>query len=222
MDMLLPLDRTAVDDAPPVVADQRWLAKAVEAVDRCVDRLVDDFVTHPFRHRVEHSLHVALMSDLLAQEELSGLYEMAGGQKTQLVHKEWPETRKRPLKKGRGNFDIAVLSPEGVAQTTTDRFLQGRIAAPIAIEIGLNYPLKHLKDDDWKLENSAVPHAYLIHFSHSLTKRDVAVEQFVASSASTGTAQSFSRSAFAHHDPKSGASHRKRLDEHSVTPIPNA
>jgi hypothetical protein len=42
-------------------------------------------------------------------------------------------------------------------------FLEGRLAAPIVIEIGLGYGLPHLVGDHHKLINSLVPAGYLLH-----------------------------------------------------------
>jgi hypothetical protein len=46
--------------------DEAWLRVAVEKVEQAVDLLVDDFAEHPYRHRVEHSLHLQLYRALAA------------------------------------------------------------------------------------------------------------------------------------------------------------
>jgi hypothetical protein len=83
---------------------------------------------------------------------------------TQPIHKEWPEVIPRPEKNGRrGNFDLAILSPHQLRVCTLRDFSSGRIAPPIAIELGLNYDDGHLTKDAEKLLNSQIQHGYLVH-----------------------------------------------------------
>jgi hypothetical protein len=146
--------------------DEAWLRVAVEKVEQAVDLLVDDFAEHPYRHRVEHSLHLQLYRaladhrqfDVLAPIGTSSLH--AG-----LIHKEWPETLPGRDADRRGLFDLAVLAPSQLAQASIDQFRQGRIHAPIVVEVGLDYGRAHLEQDLEKLRNSDVPHAYVVHFS---------------------------------------------------------
>lgn len=82
---------------------------------------------------------------------------------SQLVHKEWPETVGRE-KNRRGNFDLAVLSPKLLEMCPSVRSCrEGRLEAPIVIEIGLDYDAEHLANDAKKLINSKPRHGYLIH-----------------------------------------------------------
>jgi hypothetical protein len=65
---------------------------------------------------VEHSLHVRLIQLLSERDELQGWHPLEeGGFKSQLIHKEWPETYSEKLKDGtskrRGSFDIAIVTP---------------------------------------------------------------------------------------------------------------
>ncbi|MEV6495726.1 hypothetical protein AB0M20_44985, partial [Actinoplanes sp. NPDC051633] len=76
--------------------------------------------------------------------------------------KEWPETRPRPGKNGRGNFDLAILSPNQIAAADVWRFDGGHIEAAIVIEMGLNYDFKHLYGDHEKLLASEVSNGYLV------------------------------------------------------------
>src|SRR5215213_9384506 len=98
-------------------------------------------------HRVEHSLHCELYSLLTANRTLGRPYPLGrSGIHTQLVHKEWPEPTARPEKNGRrGNLDLAVLHPEQLTTTGVEAFTNGRIRPVVAIEIGLNYDLGHLR-----------------------------------------------------------------------------
>jgi hypothetical protein len=82
-----------------------------------------------------------------------------------LIHKEWPETLPGRDADRRGLFDLAVLAPSQLAQASIDQFRQGRIHAPIVVEVGLDYGRAHLEQDLEKLRNSEVPYAYVVHFS---------------------------------------------------------
>jgi hypothetical protein len=53
--------------------DEAWLRVAVEKVEQAVDLLVDDFAEHPYRHRVEHSLHPQLYRVLADHRQLDVL-----------------------------------------------------------------------------------------------------------------------------------------------------
>jgi hypothetical protein len=158
-----PVIRASVDTS---AIDEAWLRGAVEKVEQAVDLLVDDFAKHPYRHRVEHSLHLQLFRALTDQcpfDELKPVGEsslLAG-----LIHKEWPETRPSKDTEQRGLFDLAVLAPSQLAQATIDQYRQGRIHAPIVVEVGLDYGRAHLERDLDKLRNSQVPYAYVVHFS---------------------------------------------------------
>jgi hypothetical protein len=80
--------------APP--PGDEWVAEAVKAVEASITKLIDEFRAQPFIHRVEHSLHARLMQLLSEWEHLRGWYPIAdSGFKTQLIHKEWPETKPR-------------------------------------------------------------------------------------------------------------------------------
>src|SRR5215831_3986048 len=157
---LSPLVRSPINDA--------WVSDAVSLVEDTIGSLVDMFVSAPYRHRVEHSFHAELISELRKHEQLSASVEIGtSGFTTQLIHKEWPETVVR-IDRGktverRGLFDIVVLAPAQFEKVTREQFMQGRIEPPIVIEVGLDYGLKHINGDIDKLRTSNVPHPYLIH-----------------------------------------------------------
>jgi hypothetical protein len=94
----LPEDAEALLDkvhetVPVPPAGDEWVAGAVDAVEASITKLIDEFRVQPFIHRVEHSLHVRLVQLLSEWENLRGWYPIGGsGFKTQLIHKEWPET----------------------------------------------------------------------------------------------------------------------------------
>jgi hypothetical protein len=150
-------------------------------VETAIDQMVREFLEFPYLHRVEHSLHTRLAAFLSARSLLSSFVPVGDGLTvTQLVHKEWPETRPR-MDRGnrRGNFDLAVLSPVQLRRCPNLlHFRQGRVAAPIVIEIGLDYDYQHLAGDHAKLLNSDVPHGYLIHLVRE-APRDPRAEQLI-------------------------------------------
>lgn len=123
--------------------------RTYSVVERALDLFVDSFVVSPYLHRREHSLHCTLYEILLGQPELNGFWPIGDtGQKTRLVHKEWPWAK--PEKEGgrRGNHDLAVLSKKSLAEAADlKQFTEGTIKPEIAIEIGLNYALDHLEKD---------------------------------------------------------------------------
>jgi hypothetical protein len=158
-----------IEERLPVLApEDPWLEQARTAVEHAINRFVQQFVSLPYLHRVEQSLHVQLASLLMAEPVLAGCHPIGQeGMGASLIQKEYPESRPRPEKGNRrGNFDLAVLSPRQLrgCRSLID-FLEGRPIAPIAIEIGLDYDYAHLAGDHEKLLNSGVPLGYLIHFS---------------------------------------------------------
>lgn len=150
---------------PPPDEDAPWIERAVEAVEQAIDRLVREFLRAPYLHRVEHSLHARLFAILAEHELFRDEVDLNGGRyKTQAIHKEWPETIPEEGCR-RGNFDLAILPPLALYQCGLEEFRNGRISAPIVIEMGLDYGAAHLADDADKLIHSAVPHGYLVHFT---------------------------------------------------------
>jgi hypothetical protein len=159
-----------------------WLERVTVLVEQAIDQLVLEFVELPYLHRVEHSLHCELYSLLTSNRTLGRPYSLVDGTPIQLVHKEWPETKLRPDKSGRGNFDLVVLDPSAVSAASLADFVDGRIAPAVVIEVGLNYGEEHLLGDMEKLVNSAPPRAYLVHLArnpvfHLPTLVDELIEQ---------------------------------------------
>ncbi len=159
---LSPLVRAPINDA--------WVSDAIPLVEDAIGSVVDRFVSAPYLHRVEHSFHAELISELRKHNKLRACVEIGASElTTQLIHKEWPETvvrvdRGKTVER-RGLFDIVVLAPAQFEEVTLEQFLQGRIEPPIVIEVGLDYGLKHLDGDIEKLLTSNVHHPYLIHLS---------------------------------------------------------
>ena len=155
--------------------DDNWVRNARTATEACIEELVSEFTTQPFRHRVEHSLHMSLFARL--QETLGGErnFRIGGSTfETGLVHKEWPETIPQQENGGRrGNFDLAVLCPQCIAEATLAEFEVGLIKPVIAIELGLNYDRDHLDGDVEKLLNSEIENAYIVHLERHVSRAGV-------------------------------------------------
>lgn len=202
--------------APP--AGDEWVAEAVNAVEASITKLIDEFRVHPFIHRVEHSLHVRLVQLLSEWENLRGWYPIGGsGFKTQLIHKEWPETTPRKKEpeliadKRRGSFDLVVLAPSQLEHVTREQFIVGRIDAPIVIELGLGYGEKHLRHDLEKLTNSKVRHPYLVHLSRMPSAHRKETEAFIDS------IEALHQIAYVHHDLEGGEVHFRHLGSPGIT-----
>ena len=209
---LSPLVSAPINDA--------WVSDAVPLVEDAISSLVDRFVSAPYLHRVEHSFHAELISELRKHDKLRARVEIgASGLTTQLIHKEWPETvvrvdRGKTVER-RGLFDIVVLAPAQFEQVTLEQFLQGRIEPPIVIEVGLDYGLKHLEGDIDKLRTSDVPHPYLIHLSR-IGPRVEAVEDRINEIATSAPRLQV---AYVHYGTGSVAV--KRLNDLAVSPPAN-
>lgn len=202
--------------APP--ADDAWTTAAAAAVDMAITALVTGFLEDPYLHRVEHSLHTLLHSLLKEQSTLRDVVVPIGssGHRTQLVHKEWPETVPGTEGKStgpRGLFDIAVLAPSQLAGASLKQFRGGHLDAPIAVEVGLDYGFDHLKQDHDKLLHSRVPVPYLLHLSRvAVTDRD-RTEHLLR------TAPVPLRTAYVHLDPRTGERRVKHLAETDVSSV---
>jgi len=205
---LSPLVRAPINDA--------WVSDAVPLVEDAIGSLVDRFVKAPYLHRVEHSFHAELISELRRHDQLRACVEIgASGLTTQLIHKEWPETvvrvgRGRTVER-RGLFDIVVLAPAQFEKVTLEQFLQGRIEPPIVIEVGLDYGLKHIEGDIDKFLTSDVQHPYLIHLSR-IGPRVGAVEDRI-----NGIAISAPRLQVAYVHRELGSVAVKRLNDSAVS-----
>lgn len=153
----------------PLPPDQQWGDNQREKIDGAVERLIDHFLENPYRHRVEHSLHCDLFRLLEEVDAIrDGRIAIGGGSETRLVHKEWPETFVRAQKTGRGNFDLAVLTPFSGGQTVeVERFLGGHIQPYAAFELGLDYDRDHFLNDVTKLRHSRIEAGYVIHFARA-------------------------------------------------------
>jgi hypothetical protein len=159
--------------------EDAWLTGAKDAVERSIDRLLQEFIEYPYLHRKEHSIHAQLFWIMMLAPELTQRVSLGDNLGvTQLVHKEWPESIGRDGNR-RGNFDLVVLSPKLLGGCSSiQSFTEGRLQAPIVIEMGLDYDAEHLAGDAKKLINSKPTHGYLIHLVRELP-RESAAEQIL-------------------------------------------
>jgi hypothetical protein len=208
-------DRETVP-VPP--AGDEWVAEAVGAVEASIAKLIDEFRVQPFIHRVEHSLHARLVQRLSEWEVLRGWYPIgSSGFRTQLIHKEWPETtpgKKKPeliVDRRRGSFDVVVLAPSQLGKATLEQSTFGRIDAPIVIELGLGYGEEHLRHDLAKLTNSQVRHPYLVHLSRMPSGYRNATEAFIAG------IEAPPQIAYVRHDLKRGEVYSRHLVSPGIT-----
>jgi len=149
-----------------------WVRAAVARVEGIINEFIRSFIDRPYLHRVEHSLHCEL-HQMLCRDEVLGTEVGIGRYVTRLVHKEWPEFRPREGKRGRGNSDLAVLSPNSLKGCSLQDFRQGTIEAPFVIEMGLDYKYDdHFPGDCEKLVNSRVYRGYLIHLARERIEDD--------------------------------------------------
>jgi hypothetical protein len=192
-----------------------WVADAVTAVEASITKLVHEFRVHPFAHRVEHSWHVRLVQLLSEREVLQDWYPLGeGGFKSQLIHKEWPETYGEELEDGtskrRGSFDIAIVTPGQLRRASIDQFRPGRIAAPFVIELGLGYWDEHLLADHKKLRDSEIEHGYLVHLSRMPSARRTHTEKLINGMQDVGVV-------YVHHDIPNRRVSYKALDGKPIT-----
>jgi hypothetical protein len=211
------LDKVHMTVPTPPLGDE-WVGEAVEAVEASITKLIDEFRAQPFIHRVEHSLHVGLMQLLSEWEHLRGWYPIGdSGFKTQLIHKEWPETRPRKKKpelivdRRRGSFDVAILAPGQLEKATLEQFTVGRIDAPIVIELGLGYWNDHLSGDREKLTNSRVQHPYLVHLSRMPSDYQKETEVIIAG------IEAPTQIAYVHHDLEQKKVYFRHLGSPEIT-----
>jgi hypothetical protein len=216
-DSLPPEEATALAGTPlpnliaPPAPDDVWTAEAVNAVEASIAKLVDDFRFYPFAHRVEHSVHARLFELLREWDILRGWHPLAERDfKSQLIHKEWPETIAETGKK-RGSFDLAVLSPDQLAEASVAQFQLGQIAAPIVIELGLGYWDKHLTADEDKMKHSNVQHPFIVHFSRMPSTKRADTEELVKEMRLP------TKVAYVHHDILGKQVSFKHLDGQEIT-----
>lgn len=206
---------------PLPVPDDAWVTEACRAVARALDAFADDFLQRPYLHLSEQSLHAELFAVLTRAAPLDRTGLLAGVHPTRLVHKEWPETvpRQGPLgERIRGRFDLAVLSPEQLEAATVKEFLDGRIPAPVVVEVGLDDDLAHLSGDADKVAHSEIPAPFLLHLSRLPVTPAVAREEAQIAEALERPPVGC-RTVFAHIDPSTGVKRIKHSGDAAVRTV---
>ena len=96
------------------------------------------------------------------------------------------------------------------------RYCDGLLKPAFAVELGLDYDVRHLQQDAAKLRNSAIQHGYLIHFARDTGRRQEGVEGFVETLISQEV-EGGPRVAYAHYS--GGAFRIRRIGEPTVTDV---
>jgi len=145
-------------------------------VASCLERLGRKFIRHPRPFYTESDMHCYLYCLLYAGRTFKGLIETVDGKKTILLHKELPTigryTRDSqgllvPSQKGaRGHFDIAIIN-----SLHSQRYDMAHQRALIAVELGLDEYITHLKNDLAKLTDprNDVKQGFIAHFATEKT-----------------------------------------------------
>ena len=213
---------TTISKEPLFAVDEKWVTSIIPEVEQAINKLIDEFIQNPYLHRVEHSLHCQLYCHLTDSKVL-GKIEDYGGVSPRRVQKEWPESKPREGHNRRGNSDLAILGP--AAQFThqsvsPDNFQLGLIKPGVVIEIGLDYDLDHLEQDEIKLRNSDVRHGYLVHFARptgepqNLDELEQVIKRLIKEE-NEGI-----HIAYAQVDQDRKQIRYRKLGESSITPIP--
>lgn len=150
----------------------RELASGIKA-------LVDRFVESPYFFYSEQDMHAYLYHKLISGKLGEVFVETSFGDKTVLVHREYPTLGKYTGRKGtetRGHFDLAIIDPEHTfeshwrMQFNEPPYARHRLKA--AVEFGLNatgttrLDLSHFRKDFARLTDPAnmVQRGYLLFF----------------------------------------------------------
>jgi len=150
----------------------REIASGIKAV-------VDRFMESPYLFYSEQDMHAYLYHKLISGKLGEVFVETSFGDRTVLVHKEYPTLGKYAGPKGtwtRGHFDLAIVDPEHASEShwrthhTEPPYARHRLKA--AVEFGLNaigttkLDLTHFRKDLARLTDPAsmVERGYLLFF----------------------------------------------------------
>lgn len=144
-----------------------------------IGALIERFVQMPYFYHSEQDMHAFLYHKLISSKLGEFLVETYFGDRTVLVHKEYPTIHAYPGPRGvrtRGHFDLVILDPAHVSEShwrthiTEPAYSRHRPKA--ALELGLNaigtsrFDLAHFKKDFERLTDPAnmVERGYLLFF----------------------------------------------------------
>lgn len=159
---------------------ERWLNRVIGDTETAINTLLDEFLSYPYLHRVEHSLHCELYYLLMHSEYLSQLLDW-GAFQTRAVHKEWPEQVPVAVGARRANHDLAILAPDfsSLPEASLAEYCVGRIKPIVVIELGLDYGIRHLHKDVLTLKRNGVARGYIVHFDRRNGRPDEGLEAYI-------------------------------------------
>jgi len=142
----------------------------------CLERLGRKFIRYPHLFYTESDMHCYFYYLLYAGRTFKGFIETSDPKKTILLHKELPTIGKYtrdsqgllvPSEKGaRGHFDIAIIN-----SLHSKRYDLKHQRALIAVELGLDVDITHIKNDLVKLTDARndVKQGFIAHFAREKT-----------------------------------------------------
>jgi hypothetical protein len=144
-----------------------------------INALVERFIEKPYFFYTEHDIHAFLYHRLVSGKLGELFVETSSGDKTVLVHREYPTLNAYVGPRGkrtRGHFDLSIIDPAHAAESHWRLRIKkppySRHAPKVAIEIGLNaigttrLDLKHFGKDFARLADpkNLVERGYLLFF----------------------------------------------------------
>lgn len=149
-------------------------------IEKEISNLIEWFKKYPYYFRTEEDVHCYLYCRLIQYPEFSELVQARNSTFTNILHHEFPS-----IDKGKGNtdehkfrYDLVILDKSSLNEIINWNNFAGQdnttIAPLIAIELGLNCGVGHLKADYMKLNNlkNNVNRGYIIHLMRDTSAKD--------------------------------------------------
>jgi hypothetical protein len=156
------------------LSDYDWIFQELVSA---IKTLVDRFIEAPYFFYSEQDMHAFLYHKLISGRLGQFYVETHFGDKTVLLHREYPTLGRYPEPRGkRGRFDLAVIDPEHVSESHWRMQIKqspySRHKPKVAVEFGLNaigttrLELAHFKKDLKRLTDprNMVERGYLLFF----------------------------------------------------------
>lgn len=170
--------------------DASWETEITPIIDQTINQIILEFIDFPYLHRSADSIHCEFFRILASHRALNHTYPL-GKWSSQPLHKGWPY---HPTDATAGNLDLCIFSPTLLRINSIEDFREGRIRPVLAIEIGLDDDLLHLKHSAEKLQHNG--QGYLIHLVREGINDDFeAVEAFLRLSQENGIKTAYVRMA---------------------------
>jgi hypothetical protein len=168
--------------------DSSWETEITPIIDQTINQIVLEFTDFPYLHRSADSIHCEFFRVLASHRVLNHTYPLDKWS-SQPLHKGWPYN---PTDLTAGNLDLCIFSPTLLRISSAEDFREGRIRPTLAIEIGLDNDLEHLKHSAEKLQHNG--QGYLIHLVREEMQDDFeAVEMFLRLSEENGVKTAYVR-----------------------------